>query len=139
MTVDQQGAIAVFESLGFRAEALLRNHVRDRDGKAHDLVLLGHDVAEVLRLLLLTTGILVAVAITAWVTARLARWWLRHREAQRSHVYQGDHTRKYRLRPVRDEQRCLACGGNGQVLRAHGAGYFEPRACPECQPARLAG
>lgn len=47
MTVDQQGAIAVFESLGFRAEALLRNHVRDRDGGTHDLVVLSHDVAEV--------------------------------------------------------------------------------------------
>src|SRR3981081_4672348 len=29
MTVDQQAAIALFESLGFRAEALLRDHVRD--------------------------------------------------------------------------------------------------------------
>src|SRR6516162_11605700 len=33
MTVDQQAAIALFESLGFKAEALLRNHVRDVDGK----------------------------------------------------------------------------------------------------------
>lgn len=47
MTVDQQGAIAVFESLGFRAEALLRNHVKDRNGKTHDLAILSHDVAEV--------------------------------------------------------------------------------------------
>src|ERR1700709_2881311 len=29
MTVDQQGAIALFESLGFKAEALLRDHVKD--------------------------------------------------------------------------------------------------------------
>ena len=29
MTVDQQAAIALFESLGFKAEALLRDHVRD--------------------------------------------------------------------------------------------------------------
>src|SRR5471032_1757266 len=29
MTVDQVGAIAIFEGLGFRAEALLRDHVRD--------------------------------------------------------------------------------------------------------------
>src|SRR6266481_3461561 len=33
MTVDQQAAIALFESLGFKAEALLRDHVRDVDGK----------------------------------------------------------------------------------------------------------
>jgi len=47
MTVDQQGAVAAFESLGFRAEALLRNHVRDREGQLHDLAILSHDVAEV--------------------------------------------------------------------------------------------
>src|SRR6201746_2429044 len=29
MTVDQTGAIALFESLGFKAEALLRDHVKD--------------------------------------------------------------------------------------------------------------
>lgn len=44
MTVDQRAAIALFEELGFRAEALLARHVADRQGKFHDLVLLGHDV-----------------------------------------------------------------------------------------------
>ena len=44
MTVDQRSAITLFEELGFRAEALLAKHVADRDGKLHDLVLLGHDV-----------------------------------------------------------------------------------------------
>lgn len=44
MTTDQRAAIAVFEELGFRAEALLARHVADRDGKLHDLVLLSHDV-----------------------------------------------------------------------------------------------
>ncbi len=47
MTVDQVGAIAIFEGLGFRAEALLRKHVRDRDGELHDIVVLGHDVPQV--------------------------------------------------------------------------------------------
>ena len=47
MTVDQVAAIAVFEELGFRAEALLRDHVQDRDGHKHDLALLSHDVAAV--------------------------------------------------------------------------------------------
>jgi L-amino acid N-acyltransferase YncA len=47
MTVDQRAAIAVFEGLGFRAEALLRNHVKDRDGTSHDLAVLGHDVRAV--------------------------------------------------------------------------------------------
>ena len=47
MTVDQAAAIALFESLGFKAEALLRDHVRDVDGKKHDIVVLGHNVAQV--------------------------------------------------------------------------------------------
>jgi RimJ/RimL family protein N-acetyltransferase len=47
MTVDQQAAIALFESLGFKAEALLRDHVRDVDGRTHDIVVLGHNVAQV--------------------------------------------------------------------------------------------
>ena len=47
MTVDQQAAIALFESLGFKAEALLRDHVRDIDGKTHDVVVLGHNIAQV--------------------------------------------------------------------------------------------
>ena len=45
MTVDQKGAIAVFEGMGFRPEALLRDHVKDRDGRTHDLLILSHDVA----------------------------------------------------------------------------------------------
>ena len=44
MTVDQQSAISLFESLGFKAEALLRDHVKDRDGQKHDIVILSHDV-----------------------------------------------------------------------------------------------
>lgn len=46
MTADQQAAIAVFEDLGFRAEALLRDQVRDGSGVKHDIVILSHDVAE---------------------------------------------------------------------------------------------
>src|ERR1700756_2207530 len=46
MTVDQRAAIALFESLGFKAEALLRDHVRDVGGKTHDIVVLGHNVAQ---------------------------------------------------------------------------------------------
>ncbi len=47
MTVDQRSAIAVFEELGFRAEAVLRDHVKDRDGTTCDLALLSHHIAEV--------------------------------------------------------------------------------------------
>jgi RimJ/RimL family protein N-acetyltransferase len=47
MTVDQSGAIAIFEGLGFRGEALLRDHVKDLSGNTHDIVVLGHNVAKV--------------------------------------------------------------------------------------------
>lgn len=47
MTVDQRAAIAVFEDLGFKAEALLAGHVKDHAGQVHDLVLLSHNVKEV--------------------------------------------------------------------------------------------
>ncbi|HEY7842775.1 MAG TPA: GNAT family N-acetyltransferase [Bradyrhizobium sp.] len=46
MTVDQRAAIALFESLGFKAEALLRDHVRDIGGKTHDIVVLGHNIGQ---------------------------------------------------------------------------------------------
>ena len=41
---DQEPAIAMFQGLGFVPEALLRDHVRGRDGKLHDLLLLAHAV-----------------------------------------------------------------------------------------------
>ena len=44
MTPDQQGAIAVFEDMGFRGEALLRDHVRDAEGQAHDIAILALDL-----------------------------------------------------------------------------------------------
>jgi L-amino acid N-acyltransferase YncA len=44
MTTDQDGAIAVFETLGFRTEALLRDHVKDREGHKLDLLIMAHDV-----------------------------------------------------------------------------------------------
>src|SRR6201992_2089328 len=47
MTVDQRAAIALFEGLGFKAEALLRDHVKDVNGQKHDIVVLGHNMAQV--------------------------------------------------------------------------------------------
>ncbi|MGI8927582.1 MAG: GNAT family N-acetyltransferase [Tepidiformaceae bacterium] len=45
MTLDQKGAIAAFEGIGFKAEALLRDHVKDSQGNKHDLLVLSHEVA----------------------------------------------------------------------------------------------
>jgi L-amino acid N-acyltransferase YncA len=47
MTPDQTASIELFETLGFRGEALLRDQVRDREGRSHDLVVLAYDAARV--------------------------------------------------------------------------------------------
>ena len=44
MAAEERGAIAVFERLGFKAEALLADYVMDRDGRTHDLIVMSHDV-----------------------------------------------------------------------------------------------
>jgi RimJ/RimL family protein N-acetyltransferase len=46
MTVDQKGAIATFAGLGFRPEAVMRDHVKDAEGNSHDLVVMALAVAE---------------------------------------------------------------------------------------------
>ena len=53
MTIDQDGAIKMFRRLGFQSEALLRDHVKDRQGQTHDLVVLSHQTA----LFLATLGV----------------------------------------------------------------------------------
>ena len=44
LAADQENALAMFSSPGFTGEALLRDHIRDRNGELHDLVLLAHFV-----------------------------------------------------------------------------------------------
>jgi RimJ/RimL family protein N-acetyltransferase len=44
MMTDQSGAIRVFELLGFHPEATLRNHVTDRYGRKHDLLVMANDL-----------------------------------------------------------------------------------------------
>lgn len=48
MTPDQRGAIALFEETGFRGEAMLRDHVKDREGKVFDLAILSLDLRRAL-------------------------------------------------------------------------------------------
>jgi len=44
MMEDQMGAIRVFSALGFEQEAVLKRHVRDLDGKHHNLIIMSQDV-----------------------------------------------------------------------------------------------
>lgn len=44
MTPDQKGARALFEELGFKNEAIMKDHVKDLDGAYHDLLVMGVNV-----------------------------------------------------------------------------------------------
>jgi RimJ/RimL family protein N-acetyltransferase len=44
MASEQRGAQAVFERLGFKAEALMADYVMDRQGRTHDLIVMSYDV-----------------------------------------------------------------------------------------------
>jgi ribosomal protein S18 acetylase RimI-like enzyme len=44
VTADQDATVAMFRSLGFDPEALLVDHVRDKAGELHDLLILAHSV-----------------------------------------------------------------------------------------------
>jgi ribosomal protein S18 acetylase RimI-like enzyme len=41
---DQEALVGMFRALGFEPEALLTDHVRDRSGEVHDLLVLANDV-----------------------------------------------------------------------------------------------
>lgn len=56
MTVDQTGAMRLFKRVGFQSEAILRDHIRDREGEPHDLIILGHDTGVFLQTLGLVRG-----------------------------------------------------------------------------------
>jgi len=44
MAAEQRGAQAVFEKLGFKAEALMADYVMDAQGRTHDLIVMSYDV-----------------------------------------------------------------------------------------------
>lgn len=44
LAADQEHSLAMFSALGFTGEALLRDHIRDREGNLRDLIMLAHFV-----------------------------------------------------------------------------------------------
>jgi L-amino acid N-acyltransferase YncA len=44
VTAEQEATVSMFRSLGFDPEALLVDHVRDKAGELHDLLILAHSV-----------------------------------------------------------------------------------------------
>jgi len=46
VVAEQEGAIRMFTNLGFRGEALLTDHIRDRNGELQDLLVLAHAASD---------------------------------------------------------------------------------------------
>ena len=99
-----------------------------------------HVVLDVIRLLALTTGLVVALAAITWAAMVITRWQLRRRAlaAARTRVlappvirFSADH--------VSSPAGCLAGGGTGTVLRAISSGRYQPGECPVCAPSTRAG
>ena len=42
LATDEDRVLGMFAELGFTGEALLRDHIRDRDGELRDLIVLAH-------------------------------------------------------------------------------------------------
>ena len=97
-----------------------------------------HTVLEVIRLVALTTGLVVALAVVTWAVLALIRWQLRRKAlaVTRPRVVV---TRPWEHTGSADRPHCLACGGTGTVLRAISGGQYQPGVCPVCEPVRRAG
>jgi hypothetical protein len=100
-----------------------------------------HVVVEVIRLVALTTGLVVALAAVTWAAIVLTRWQLQRRTA-----LAATRTRVVTMPAIRfsadqgsGPADCLACGGTGSVLRAIGGGRYQPGECPVCEPVQRAG
>lgn len=46
VVAEQEGAVRMFSELGFRGEALLSDHIRDRSGELRDLLVLAHSAGD---------------------------------------------------------------------------------------------
>lgn len=97
-------------------------------------------VLDVIRLAALTTGLVVALAVLTWAAIVLTRWQLRRRSlaAAQTRVVTMP-TVGFAAEHASGLAGCLACGGTGTVLRAIGAGRYQPGDCPVCEPIMRAG
>ena len=92
-----------------------------------------HTVLEVIRLVALTTGLVVALAVVTWAVLALIRWQLRRKAlaVTRPRVVV---TRPWEHTGSADRPDCLACGGTGTVLQSIRGGRYQPGECPVCEP-----
>ena len=99
-----------------------------------------HTVLEVLRIVALTTGLVVALAVITWAVIVITRWQLQRRTMLAANPARVVVTRLWEQAEPADRPDCLACGGTGTVLRAISARPVPAAAeCPVCEPVRRAG
>ena len=98
-----------------------------------------HTVLEVLRIVALTTGLVLALAVVTWAAIVITRWQLQRHKMLAANPARVVVTRLWEQAEPADPPGCRACGGNGTVLRAIGSGRYQPQDCPVCEPARRAG
>jgi uncharacterized membrane protein YvlD (DUF360 family) len=91
---------------------------------------------EIVKIGALSVSSTVILAAITWTAARITRHARKRRTIQSAKPAPVIYTEV--AKPAQSAG-CLACGGYGRVLRAANDGVFQPRACPECQPERLAG
>jgi hypothetical protein len=98
-----------------------------------------HIALEVIRVVALTAGAVLAFAVAAWLTVMIVHWWLRYHDAQRRAIVQPISTAARQHMAGGDRPGCLACGGSGTVLMLTGGDRYQPNVCPVCEPAEWAG
>src|SRR5215467_15786181 len=98
-----------------------------------------HTVLEVLRVVALTTGLVLALAVVTWAAIMITRWQLQRRQMLVVNPARVVVTRLWEQTESADRPDCLACGDNGTVLRAIGGGRYQPQDCPVCEPIKRAG
>jgi hypothetical protein len=86
----------------------------------------------------LTTGLVVALAVITWAAITITRWQLRCNALGTTRTPVAV-TRPWQQTDPADRPECLACGGNGTVLRAISGDRYQPSDCPVCEPVRRAG
>ena len=99
-----------------------------------------HTVLEVLRVVALTTGLVLALAAFTWAAIVITRWQLQRKTlaGTRTQMVTPPTIWMSATRTSHPAD-CLACGGNGTVLRAIDGGRYQAQDCPVCEPVRRAG
>jgi hypothetical protein len=98
-----------------------------------------HIALEVIRVVALTTGMVVVFAVLAGAVITITRWQLRRKAiaANQTRVVSSPSIRL--SAPDSRPADCLACGDTGMVLRLTSGERYQPSECPVCEPTQRVG